>query len=167
MDRLREDVLGSNEGASEVEAKTASWQKFNSTAKPKRRRAAGVGGTARRPEKTNKSPRVSSGATAVAGPGEPAKKDSQGENHWRSGPERGGLSAEGRSDSRSEGGCAGGTVGTDPANVVREKAATGPGFACLICRRGFKSAKGLAHHEANSELHEINVQLRDFMSPIT
>ncbi|CAM9126932.1 unnamed protein product [Scytosiphon promiscuus] len=39
----------------------------------------------------------------------------------------------------------------------------GPGYVCWVCRRGFKSAKGLATHEAKSELHEINVQLKDFL----
>lgn len=167
MNRLREDVLGSSENASEVEAKTASWQKFNAATAQKRRMAAGVGGAARRLEKTNKSTRVSSGATPSAGLGEPAIHGSHGENHGSGFRERGGLSAGGGNDSLPGRGSAGGTVGADPPNAVREKAAAGPGFACLLCRRGFKSAKGLAHHNANSELHEINVQLRDLMSPLS
>lgn len=167
MNRLREDVLGSSDGASEVEAKAASWQKFNSKTTPKRKRAVGMGGTGGRGENTTQSTRVSSEPTGWAGPGTPATNESEGENHWRSGPGRGGLSAGGADDSRRERGCAGGTSGTDPPNVVREKPAAGPAFVCLVCRRGFKSAKGLAHHEANSELHEITMQLRDLMSPST
>ncbi|CAN0480706.1 unnamed protein product, partial [Discosporangium mesarthrocarpum] len=34
---------------------------------------------------------------------------------------------------------------------------------CLICRRGFKSVGSLRRHEAMSELHAINMQLRDLM----
>lgn len=124
MNRLREDVLGSSEDAKEVEAKTASWQKFNSTTAPKRR-AAGGGASGRR-EKTRKS---------------------------------GGLGV-GRGDAGQEGA----SVGPDLFNVAAEKAA-GPEPVCWVCRRGFKSAKGLANHEAKSELHEINVQLREFLSP--
>ncbi|CAM9308692.1 unnamed protein product, partial [Hapterophycus canaliculatus] len=54
------------------------------------------------------------------------------------------------------------TAPTDRPKPPGGKAA-GPGFVCWVCRRGFKSAKGLAQHEAKSELHEINVQLKDFL----
>lgn len=50
----------------------------------------------------------------------------------------------------------------------RDESTCGSGatsFACWVCRRGFKSARALAHHEAKSELHLINVQLREFLSP--
>lgn len=169
MNRLREDVLGSSDNSSQVEAKTASWQKFNAKTTPKRRKVAGVGGAAGRKEKTKTSIHcVSSAATPSAGPGELAIAGSQGEKHGSGFPERGGLRAGEGNDSRAGRGGAGGTVvGADPPNAVREKAAAGPRFVCLLCRRGFKSAKGLANHEANSELHEINAQLRDLMSPLS
>ena len=37
-------------------------------------------------------------------------------------------------------------------------------FKCLVCRRGFKSVEGLARHEAQSELHRINVELSEVLS---
>eukprot|EP00903_Cladosiphon_okamuranus_P005642 g5608.t1 len=126
MDRLREDVLGSSEDAKGVEAKTASWHKFISTAAPKRR----AGG-------------------AASGRREKAKKT-------------GGLGL-GHGDGVGQGNA---SAGPDPPNVAAEKEVTaGAGFVCWVCRRGFRSAKGLANHEAKSELHEINVQLREVVSP--
>eukprot|EP00752_Nemacystus_decipiens_P016374 g14637.t1 len=125
VNRLREEVLGSSDDAKDVEAKTASWQKFNSTTTPKRRAAGGASG---RREKTTKTSGLGTGhGGACAGQG-------------------------------------GASAGPDPPEVGAEKAA-GTGFVCWVCRRGFKSAKGLANHEAKSELHAINVQLRDFLSP--
>lgn len=126
MNRLREDVLGSGEDAKDVEAKTASWQKFNSTTAPKRRAAGGASG--RREKKTTK--------TSGLGVGDGGGGAGQG----------------------------GASAGPDPPDMAAEKAA-GAGSVCWICRRGFKSAKGLANHEAKSELHAINVQLREFLSP--
>lgn len=125
INRLREDMLGSSEDAKDVEAKTASWQKFSSTTAPKRRVAGGASGHR---EKTTKT---------------------------------GGLGV-GRGNGAEQGGT---SAGPDPPNVAAEKEeAAGTGFVCWVCRRGFKSAKGLANHEAKSELHEINVQLREFRS---
>lgn len=124
MDRLREDVLGSGEDAKDVEAKTASWQKFSSATAPKRRAAGGASG---RQGKTRKS---------------------------------GGVGV-GRGDGAGQRGA---SAGPDPPTVAGDKAA-GAESVCWVCRRGFKSAKGLVNHEAKSELHEINVQLREFLSP--
>lgn len=126
LSRLREDVLGSSEDAEDVEAKTASWQKFNSATAPKRRAAGGASG---RREKTTKTSGLGAGRSSDGAAGQ------------------GGTSA-----------------GRDPPNAAADKAA-GAEFVCWVCRRGFKSAKGLANHEAKSELHEINVQLREFLSP--
>lgn len=152
MSRLRDDVLGSD--GSEVEAKTASWLKFNSTTTPKRR---GGGGTAGRREKVKRN--KSKGASS------PVVACSQGQDH---GAEGSGSSVEGRGgdvgDLKMGGGADAAAGRSDDSSVAGEKAA-GSGFACWVCRRGFKSAKGLAHHEAKSELHEINVQLQDFLTP--
>lgn len=137
MNRLREDVLGSGEDAKDVEAKTASWQKFNSTTAPTKRRAAAAGGASGRREKAQKSGGLGVGCRGGAGQG-------------------------------------GASAGPDPPNVAADKAVpphsspprqeTGQ-HVCWVCRRGFKSAKGLTNHEAKSELHEINVQLREFLFP--
>lgn len=127
MTRLREDVLGSSEDAQEVEAKTASWQKFNSTTAPKRRAAGGASG--RRENKKK------SGGSAA---------------------ERGDGAGHAGATSRA---------GPGPPSVAAAEKAGGTASVCWVCRRGFKSAKGLANHEAKSELHEINVQLREFLSP--
>ncbi len=136
MNRLREDVLGSGDGdgTGEVEANTASWQKFNSTTTPKRK------------------------ATRGSTPGHGRENSRKGGSGGSGGVGVGGGEAEGQ-----EGGSAGVTQ-TDPPKVAGEETA-GPGFVCWVCRRGFKSAKGLANHEAKSELHEINVQLREFLTP--
>lgn len=125
MNRLREDVLGISENAKDVEAKTASWQKFNATTAPKRRAA---GDASARLEKTTKT-----SGLGVGGGGSGA--------------------GQGRA-----------SAGPGPPDMAAEKAA-GAGSVCWICRRGFKSAKGLANHEAKSELHAVNVQLREFLSP--
>lgn len=155
MDRLRSDVLGSEERAGEVEAKTASWQKFNSTTRG--RKAGGAGGRRERPK------RGSAGLGAATG------AEAQGVNRTGVGLGTsncastgkgavGGVAPEGAGTGSAE------AAETDPQQVPEEKGAKA-GFACWVCRRGFKSAKGLAHHEAKSELHAINVQLRDFLSP--
>ncbi|CAM9159779.1 unnamed protein product, partial [Ectocarpus sp. 8 AP-2014] len=152
MSRLRDDVLGSD--GSEVEAKTASWLKFNSTTTPKRR---GGGGTAGRREKAkrNNSKGVSSPVVAC----------SQGQAYGAEGSGSGVEGSGGDVGDLKRGGGADAAAGrSDGSSVAGEKAA-GSGFACWVCRRGFKSAKGLAHHEAKSELHEINVQLREFLTP--
>lgn len=119
------------------EAKTASWQKFSS------------GMTRRR--------------SNLASPEAPGEKKS--------------CRAGGASVGASTGACASasnepGVIGESPhdrGSVGEEnrpkKAESGVKtmFACMICRRGFKSAKGLAQHEAHSELHRINVELREVM----
>lgn len=124
MKRLREDVMGSDGDANEVEAKTANWQKFNSKMATKRRTAGGASG---RRENIRKSPGLGVG-----------RGDGAGQERASAGP--------------------------DAPKAAGEKAA-GSGFVCWVCRRGFKSVEGLANHEAKSELHDINVQLREFLSP--
>ena len=150
MERLRRDILGSEERAGEVEAKTASWQKFNSATRGRK-----SGGAAGRREK----PKRGSAGLAAA-----TESEAQGAN----GNGVGLNTNNGTStDKSAEGGVAEGresAEGSLSGPQVSEKGAKA-GFACWVCRRGFKSAKGLAHHEAKSELHAINVQLREFLSP--
>lgn len=153
MERLRRDVLGNEERAGEVEAKTASWQKFNSATRGRK-----TGGAAGRREKPK---RGSPGVAAATG------SEAQGAN--RKGV---GLNASNATSSSTDKGAEGGVAaggersadGSLSGPQVSGERGAKAGFACWVCRRGFKSAKGLAHHEAKSELHAINVQLRDLLS---
>ncbi|CAM9156758.1 unnamed protein product, partial [Laminaria digitata] len=152
MDRLRRDVLGSEERAGEVEAKTASWQKFNSATRGRK-----AGGSAGRREKPK---RGSAGLAAATG------SEAQGANSNGKGLDTSSSASTGKG---AGGGVAAGggssAEGSLSGPQVSEEKGDKAGFACWVCRRGFKSAKGLAHHEAKSELHGINVQLREFLSP--
>lgn len=152
MERLRRDILGNEERAGEVEAKTASWQKFNSATRGRK-----AGGVAGRREK----PKQGSAGFAAATGSEAQGADRQGV----------GLNASNSTSSANKGAegdvAAGGECSADGSlsgPQVSEERGAKAGIACWVCRRGFKSAKGLAHHEAKSELHAINVQLREFMS---
>lgn len=158
MDRLREDVLGNDQDAGAVEAKTASWQKFTSTI-PKRKQ----GFTGRR----DKTKRSETGVAAMGLEG-PEVQDSGGHNRNSSANS---VHSAGTTPSDDLVGGGRATGEGDSAEPVRsrpevgEEKRAGAAFVCWVCRRGFKSAKGLAHHEAKSELHVINVQLREFLSP--
>ena len=155
MDRLRSDVLGSEERAGEVEAKTASWQKFNSTTRGRK-----AGGASRLRENPKKGSAGLGPATGAEAQGVNRTGVGLGTSNCASTGKGavGGVAPEGAGTGSAE------AAVTDPQQVPEEKGAKA-GFACWVCRRGFKSAKGLAHHEAKSELHAINVQLRDFLSP--
>lgn len=152
MSRLRDDVLGSD--GSEVEAKTASWLKFNSTTTPKRRGGGGASGRREKAKRNN--------SNGVASPGVAC---SQGQAYGAEGSGIGIAGSRGDVGDLEKGGGADAAAGRSDGSSVAGGKAAGSGFACWVCRRGFKSAKGLAHHEAKSELHEINVQLREFLSP--
>lgn len=142
IDKLRDAVLGS-EGDGAVEAKTASWQKFSATSSKRK-----------------------------ASHGKPKAKASR-----RSGPvEQHTLEA---CESRESGvnppqvpcgdpAVSGGSVDHD----VREKdegqphsRRKGTEFVCWVCRRSFRSASGLTNHESKSELHMINIQLQELLTP--
>lgn len=148
MERLREDVLGSEERVGEVEAKTASWQKFNSATRG--RKAGGAAGRREKPK------RGSAGLAAGTG--------SETQRAERKGVGLNASNGTSSTDKGGEGGAAGGGESSADGSLsgpqVSEERRAKAGFACWVCRRGFKSAKGLAHHEAKSELHAINVQLR-------
>lgn len=152
MDRLREDVLG-DEDTGAVEAKTASWQKFTSST-PKRK-IAELGAR----HKTSRD----GGATGATSAWE--TRGGHGSHCGDDGttPETGtarldkGVAAAERRD--------GTAAPSSHPGVGAEHEGGGATFVCWVCRRGFKSAKGLAKHEAKSELHLINVQLQEFLSP--
>lgn len=159
IERLRESILGDqDEGA--VEAKTASWQRFtstrtsSSTTSTKRKHTGSVSSRLRRNNvgETSSPPAVPT-SNSINEPGADRSTSSlNSDSKMRST----GVQEDdtvGVSSSRDGGGGEnGGNSGTTS-------------FVCWVCRRGFKSANGLAHHEAKSELHLINVQLRDFLSP--
>lgn len=139
IDRLREDILGGAAGDEAIfEAKTASWQKFSS-------------GKTRR--KSN-----------LASPGAPGEMKS-----CKAGGARVGAADRACARESNEPGVVGesphgqGSVG-DEIQQGKGESRVKTTFACMLCRRGFKSAKGLARHEAQSELHRINVELRELMS---
>lgn len=156
MDRLRASVLGEYQDEGNVEAKTASWQRFSekafssSTATRKKQKTHAEGGL--RAKKTANSD-IRSGGTSDNG----TSNNTAGVAGDTTAAEQGeGTTAEG-----------------NPAFSRGDRVAGGPeqatggavaSFACWVCRRGFKSANALAQHEAKSELHLINVQLKDFLS---
>lgn len=64
---------------------------------------------------------------------------------------------------RGEGGSF--TVGaSDGDDHLKGGGDAGAGFVCWVCRRSFKSRRGLEHHESMSELHMINMELQEFLS---
>lgn len=165
IQRLRESILG-DQGAGRVEAKTASWQRFTATrtssctTSTKRRHTESVESSSRR----NDIEETSSLPTAPT-------------NNSTNELGAGGSTSSFNSDSKVRSGLqdssTGAVVGTDGSSGARDGSDgqenggndRTDSFICWVCRRSFKSAKGLAHHETKSELHLLNVQLRDFFSP--
>lgn len=149
-----------------MEAKTASWQRFTATrtssctTSTKRRHTESVESSSRR----NDIEETSSLPTAPT-------------NNSTNELGAGGSTSSFNSDSKVRSGLqdssTGAVVGTDGSSGARDGSDgqenggndRTDSFICWVCRRSFKSAKGLAHHETKSELHLLNVQLRDFFSP--
>lgn len=167
MERLRADVLGDGADTA-IESKTASWQQFTSSrasAKPRKHKKEGVGiataAAASRPAEHRSRARPDQRETFRDGFTSPLAEASRSEVGRDSGNIGGGGGTKGTP--------LGAAVDTHPGRAKGEAAVetkpTATSFVCWVCRRGFKSQKGLTQHQAKSELHLINVQLRDFLSP--
>lgn len=148
MDSLREDFLGSDGDGNGVEAKTASWRKFNSS-KPKSRVAA-------RSSKGKQGAGVGEGATSGAARPNTNNVGTDMDGKGTSDMRVAGSTALGESDAQGRG-------SAKDDRMAGKKGAEAT-HKCWVCRRAFKSAKGLRDHESKSELHRINVQLKDSMA---